>query len=166
MDRRQKNMASHLQRLYSEYKKDTDAVASWLAAYGQISNCSRELLPVAETDATTQPVKSGRLKGKARQAAKLSGKSQSTTTATKNILPLTSFVPLAKYIAALKRPPVDVPASVISALRRAILLRISFSESLQNCRSAQGDEILAYTTSQLTRNMIISSKCYRPCCRP
>ncbi|VUC30838.1 unnamed protein product [Clonostachys rosea] len=106
--------------VYEEYKKDTNSVAAWLASNARAAGCPPSLLGDG-------PVTSARLKGRARKLAKSKQPSESTN---KRIIPVNRFVPLAEYLTSQKNPAIPVPASVISAIERAITARAGFSMRL------------------------------------
>jgi len=76
---------------YRQYKQDTDAVASWLAATARAHGYPADLLA---NYSPPEPPKSGRLKGKARkeaareQAADASGPTHKYTVAIRDFVPL------------------------------------------------------------------------------
>ncbi|KAJ6441575.1 CFEM domain-containing protein [Purpureocillium lavendulum] len=121
--------------VYRRYKDDTDAVASWLAATAKAAGCPDELLPDgARRERQRKPT--GRLKGKARKAAKdaASGNptpaTTTTTTGKRYTILLKNFVPLAEYVVASKA--VDaLPSSFSAALNRAISARTEFAFRLE-----------------------------------
>ncbi|KAL6918992.1 hypothetical protein FSST1_003018 [Fusarium sambucinum] len=141
--------------IYQEYKRDTDIVASWLATTAKERGYTDSL---AGPGTTSGAAKSGRLKGKARKAAK----QQKTPTVaaakegsdpspkSKYVLAIRDFVPLAKFIASnLTTTPVEdnntagIPSFFSTALDRAIQVRKKFSSLLKDAGeslSAQADK--------------------------
>lgn len=124
---------------YTQYTADSDAVAAWLAKTATICGYPRDLR-TRQVD-TEQKVKqkaeqkSGRLKGKARklaQQASSKNPSDSENRGTKpNVVPelpkyLVSredLVPLAEWIANSAHTCIEVPASLVFVLNRAIRVR-------------------------------------------
>ena len=99
--------------MYAQYKADTDAVASWLAATARDAGCPGELLPDGvgnkpqqqQQEQQQQPKPTGRLKGKARKEAKKAAAAAAETEKKappldKNnkryIIKVRNFVPLAE----------------------------------------------------------------------
>ncbi|KAB5517513.1 hypothetical protein GE09DRAFT_1158060 [Coniochaeta sp. 2T2.1] len=143
---------------YHQYKHDTDVVASWLAHMGERVGCPTELLSSttgatgSSAPAPQKPAPSLRLKGKARKQAKAGAAaaaalapdkpsaSTSTSTATtpsptkpKYVLAIRNFVPLAEFISSseVDESKVDVPTTFTTAIERAISVRRSFVNLLE-----------------------------------
>lgn len=93
---------------YSQYKNDTDTIASWLAT------TAKRFGYVSETRS-----KSSRKKGKAR-AADTQSTSQGRPTYT---IAIKDFTILAKFIAAKDEPHIQVPPKFATLLDRAIATR-------------------------------------------
>ncbi|KAH7109943.1 hypothetical protein EDB81DRAFT_832677 [Dactylonectria macrodidyma] len=118
-------LPSSLKSIYQQYKADTDSVANWLAttaeANGYADNAS---------SSNNVPVKSGRLKGKARKQAKGAHQPQPGNLANKTsrIIRIRDFEPMASYIA--KTDSVKVPDHLTVALERVIWVRKNFLKRL------------------------------------
>ncbi|KID82807.1 hypothetical protein MGU_09899 [Metarhizium guizhouense ARSEF 977] len=118
-------LPSSLKSIYQQYKADTDSVANWLAttanANGYQDNAS---------SSNNAPVKSGRVKGKARKQAKASGQPQPGNLANKTsrIIRVGDFEPMASHIA--KLDSVKVPHDLTVALERVIWVRKNFLKRL------------------------------------
>jgi hypothetical protein len=92
-------LPSSLFSAYRQYKQDTDAVASWLAATARAHGYPAELLTNKDTDSPpSQQPKSGRLKGKARKQAqqKAAKSDQPAAVAPKYTVAIKDFIPLAE----------------------------------------------------------------------
>lgn len=122
---------------YETYKEDTDIVATWLAATAKRCGYLKDLLD--HKDEPSQTSASKRLKGNARKKAKSAAATKLPTvdvsklSATppqgpKYILKVKEFTTLAEYIAVFNKTIVKVPAYLISALNRAIVLRREYHE--------------------------------------
>jgi len=128
--------------MYAQYKADTDAVASWLAATARDAGCPGELLPDGvgnkpqqqQQEQQQQPKPTGRLKGKARKEAKKAAAAAAETEKKappldKNnkryIIKVRNFVPLAEYIVSsgIVRA---VPSRLSDTLDRVIELRTEY----------------------------------------
>lgn len=128
---------------YQIYKEDTDKVATWLAAQGQICGYQGDIPgfsnPSAEPAESTK-----RLKGRARKEAKIEKEAESSTTKPDDdeagpptyTLKVKDFIALAQKIAAATKPAVRVPSDIANALSRAIELRQKYSTTL----GAAGDD--------------------------
>ncbi|RDW79076.1 uncharacterized protein DSM5745_05928 [Aspergillus mulundensis] len=122
---------------YTQYKADTDAVATWLVATAKKCGFPVETLRGATTPATPAAPQSKRLKGKARKLAKETGakpESSANPVVAKHTLAVKDFVSLADYIAASTSPRIRVPEGFAAVLNRAIAVRrrhgLRFSDGL------------------------------------
>ncbi|KAE8354727.1 hypothetical protein BDV28DRAFT_130402 [Aspergillus coremiiformis] len=110
-------LSEFLTSSYLQYKEDTNSVASWLATTAK--KCG---YPVNSSSAAGTPT--GRLKGKARKAAK--AQKASTTPSSRQptyTIAIKDFVNLAELIASYNNPPIRVPSSFVTILERAISTR-------------------------------------------
>jgi hypothetical protein len=115
--------------IYQHYKQDTNAVASWLASTARACGYPGDLLASGSWE-RPGPVKSGRLKGKARTQAASQGQTPTTTTP-KYIVALKDFLPLAKFIAGkIGGGSISVPDAFGHTLDRLIATRSSFGARL------------------------------------
>lgn len=110
---------------YEKYKRDTNDIATWFATTAKQLGCSAFLLS-GEEKTLPIPLKSQRLKGKARTLAKeAAGKENTTSNPSKSrskyTISVNKFVKLAEYIAS--RPGVHVPTKLWASIERAIRLR-------------------------------------------
>ncbi|MCJ1332503.1 hypothetical protein MMC10_009196 [Thelotrema lepadinum] len=117
---------------YLQYKDDTKAIALWLATTAKSRNYSVDNLV---SKGGQQP--SGRLKGKARKLDRDKAKAADATKGAsstggrklpKYTIGMKDFVNLAEWIVGQNKPKIQVPASVISVLRRAISVCRSFGK--------------------------------------
>ncbi|KAK9235391.1 hypothetical protein V1525DRAFT_271654 [Lipomyces kononenkoae] len=115
--------------VYQRYKQDTDAVASWLASTAKACGYPADLLASKSWDAA-QP-KSGRLKGNARKAAREAG-TEVPPKASKYIVALKDFLPLARFIAQYRDPLVPVPDSFSTTINRLITTRSGFGKLMDD----------------------------------
>lgn len=113
---------------YLEYKRDTDAIAAWLASTAKASGFTASLTPVS-----LYGTNAGRLKGKARAQAK----KISTASATKYIISIKDFIILAEY---LLEKAVPVPRSFKSTLNRVIAARSNFSSKVDEYNETPDEE--------------------------
>ncbi|RSL44738.1 hypothetical protein CEP54_014559 [Fusarium duplospermum] len=122
--------------VYREYKKDTNSIASWLASTAKECGYPPDLLsntPYPQQQQQQQPAKTGRLKGKARTAAKKNkgkGTTPDTASVPRYIISINDFISLAEHISASKMPALSVPEAFFNTLHRVIAVRSSFSEKL------------------------------------
>ena len=133
-------LPTFLQSSYKTYKEDTNVIATWLAHAAKKCGYSADLLDHVnhiEPPRNVQPA--GRLKGKARKQAKQASKSAAFTSETPSgqatqpeapqpevpiyTIKIKEFITLAEYIVSTTKPLLRVPASVVKALDRAIVLR-------------------------------------------
>ncbi|KAM7191228.1 hypothetical protein V8F20_009406 [Naviculisporaceae sp. PSN 640] len=125
---------------YRQYKRDTNYIASWLAATAKARGYpldSASSNHVGDEEGTP----SGRLKGKARKEAK---ETASKATATKYIVPIKDFIPMAKWIVS-QKPAIKVPDTLSSALNKVIELRSAFTTHMQLVeRNPEKDETHSY----------------------
>ncbi|KAM0560087.1 hypothetical protein ACHAPJ_004047 [Fusarium lateritium] len=120
-------LPSSLRSIYQQYKADTDSIATWLVTTAKAHGFS------AEAPAPS----SARLKGKARKQAKAAktkpqaqSNSSNTTAnpATKHVIRIRDFEPMAKHVA--DSNAVEVPHQLAVALERVIWVRKSFAQRL------------------------------------
>jgi hypothetical protein len=116
---------------YKQYKTDSDTVATWLANTAQRCGYSRDLL----TNQVSSQQKAPKLKGRARKLAREATQNESLTSLSENLKSKTTpqalkyliatkdFISLAEWIAKSTTPRVEVPASFVSVLDRAITVR-------------------------------------------
>ncbi|KAK3401902.1 hypothetical protein B0T20DRAFT_126224 [Sordaria brevicollis] len=124
---------------YLEYKKDTDAVASWLASTAKKCGFPADQLKSGSWDtsdaaslSSAKSTSSGRKKGKARKAA--SAAVQATKKAiqgvSKYIVAIADYPKLAKHIADTADPNIKVPDNFVATIDRVISIRSGFGERL------------------------------------
>lgn len=107
---------------YRQYKKDTDAVASWLMLTAKARGYPAHLL----TNPASQQPKSTRLKGKARKEAAAQQKKDNQQQALpKYTVAIKDFVPLAQWIVS-RQPPLQVPLAFSFVINRVIDARARF----------------------------------------
>ncbi|KAI0973477.1 hypothetical protein F4678DRAFT_477921 [Xylaria arbuscula] len=120
---------SALPSTYQLYKRDTDAVAGWLASTAKSLGFATD---VTATTSASKPVAGGRLKGKARAEAKKQGaaapKQSSPATGPKYIIDIKDFVPLAEYVAG---KVTSVPETFRVTIDRVIAMRSGFRGRLE-----------------------------------
>ncbi|KAF4466998.1 hypothetical protein FALBO_6147 [Fusarium albosuccineum] len=124
--------------VYREYKKDTNSIATWLASTAKECGYPPDLLSNTPASQQQQPAKTGRLKGKARTAAKKNKKKGTGAAATtpaapsvpRYIISIKDFISLAEYISASKITALSVPEAFFNTLNRVISVRSSFSAEL------------------------------------
>jgi hypothetical protein len=125
---------STLSSTYQLYKQDTDSVAAWLASTAKSLGFSIVSSPDTSNNKTAG---SGRLKGKARSKAKKRATTVAATAtakkpekpeASKYIINIKDFIPLAEYVAG---NSTLVPATVGSTIDRVITARSGFSDMLK-----------------------------------
>jgi hypothetical protein len=110
--------------IYRSYKRDTDAVASWLASTARAAGFVAEQPaqsgnqpPTAEgTPGPRATANKGRLKGKQRKEARA-----------KYTVALRDFVPMADFIAKQQKPRAVVPVELSLTLDRVIASRLRFA---------------------------------------
>lgn len=117
---RQLSLGSEHHRLYAEYKRDTNAVATWLAASTKFCTST--------TDESPNKKPAGRLKGKARKLAQ--EETKEAKPAGKYTIATVHWIPMTRMLAETDQKT-HVPMSVITTLRRAISLRKKVSEAVQ-----------------------------------
>lgn len=130
---------------YSEYKRDTDSIATWLAATAKAAGFDASTLTGASAPASKpgQPspavVVGGRRKGKARKQAKLQGGASNSKASAAPAAPagqkgakykirIPDFTRLAEYIL---EKAIKVPQSFQDTLNRAISARAGFGARLE-----------------------------------
>jgi hypothetical protein len=128
-------LPTHLVGIYSQYKQDTDSVASWLASTAKACGYPADLLTSTPAPSAGAPVaKSARLKGKqrkqARQAAKGTAAPAPVSTGPKHIIAVKDFLPLANFIAGRRSPAVSVPDVFSTTINRVITLRSGFGDMM------------------------------------
>ncbi|KAK9322283.1 hypothetical protein V1517DRAFT_140982 [Lipomyces orientalis] len=124
-----KMIPASLVSIYQRYKQDTDSVASWLASTAKACGYPADLLASKSWD--VPPPKSGRLKGKARKDAQAAGTAGSRK-ASKYIVALKDFLPLARFIAQYREPGVSVPDSFSTIINRLITTRSEFGKLMDD----------------------------------
>lgn len=154
-----------LKSSYKTYKDDTNAVASWLALTAKECGYPVDLLSTAkEPDSRATQAGGGRLKGKARKAAKDAAQNepgQSTSSASpkspRYIIKIKEFITLAEYVSSYEKPPVRVPHVLTRTLSRAISLRKKHGSLKQDAAvsSTHSDEQHGYFLGILERVMEI-----------
>lgn len=126
-------LPDNLVSVYQQYKKDTNAVASWLASTAKSCGYPPDQLFGGSSQANG-PERSKRLKGKARKEAKAAATqsqgSASNSSRPEHIIAIKDFIPLAEFVAASKKPVVSVPLAFAYALNRVIATRTEFSTRL------------------------------------
>lgn len=100
---------------YKQYKAGTNRVMAWLASKAQETSVLSDLFPKPETKAK------GRLKGKARAAAKEAPQ--------KHIVPLAFINRIAKSIASIAN--VKVPENILLTLQEVIAARTACNLSFE-----------------------------------
>ena len=122
---------SFLVASYKQYKADSDAVAAWLAKTALTCGYPKDL---RETQAALEH-KGPRLKGKARKLAQQASQKHSSDSKSgaskpkpvpegpKYLISIEDFISLAEWIVKSTKFRVDVPASFVSVLDRAITVR-------------------------------------------
>lgn len=126
-------LPDNLFSVYQQYKKDTNAVASWLASTAKSCGCPSDLLSGGSFQAT-EPEQTKRLKGKARKEAKAAAAQQQSTSSSyarpDYVIAIKNFIPLAEFIAASKKPVISVPLVFANTLNRVIITRSGFGNRL------------------------------------
>lgn len=120
---------------YIEYKKDTDAIASWLASTAKAAGFNTSDLSGPPSQPSTG---GGRLKGKARKQAKKVGSKPAAASSAKYVIRIRDFTVLAQYIL---EKAIAVPASFQSTLDRAIAARAGFGSKLEQHGSSVDAEV-------------------------
>ncbi|KAK7994862.1 hypothetical protein PG990_013635 [Apiospora arundinis] len=124
-------LPSTLINTYSQYKKDTNSVATWLASTAKANGYPADLLSGDKGKDGQSSGGGGRLKGKARaQAKKAKGpppKKANSSDGPKYIIKIADFTTLAEFVAA-KSP--EVPVSFRSTIDRVIAARSAFGNEL------------------------------------
>lgn len=129
-------LPDNLVTVYQQYKKDTDAVASWLASTARSCGYPADLL-CGSSSQTAGPDQVKRLKGKARKEAKAAAaKSQSSSCRPEYTIAVKDFIPLAEFVAASRKPVISVPLAFDNMLDRVISTRYGFSTRLVELGSA------------------------------
>lgn len=134
----------YLQGTYTTYKKDTDAIANWLATTAKRCGFSPEVLKDSnkvsdQSPSQPQPeVESTRLKGRARKLAReAAAENGLKSTATRTyIIPIKSFTRLASQIVSCSTPTIKVPTTLGTILNRAISFRKEYSTWFRNTKLA------------------------------
>ncbi|KAK8079330.1 hypothetical protein PG994_003137 [Apiospora phragmitis] len=118
-------LPSTLINTYSQYKQDTNSVATWLASTAKANGYPSDLL----SGANGNKAGGGRLKGKARTNAKKSKAppKKNSSGAPNYIIKIADFTTLAEYVAG-KSP--EVPPSFRSTIDRVIAARSAFGAQL------------------------------------
>lgn len=139
---KQPSLGSEYHRLYAEYKRDTNAVATWLAASTKFCTSA--------TDESPNKKPAGRLKGKARKLAQ--EETKEAKPASKYTIATAHWIPMTRMLAESDQK-IDVPMSVVTTLRRAISLRKKVSETVQQ---ASGERKVADATSDDAHQHFVS----------
>ncbi|MCJ1376607.1 hypothetical protein MMC20_007850 [Loxospora ochrophaea] len=118
---------------YKQYKTDSDAVATWLANAAQQCGFPKDVLRSQTTSQKNASKAKGRARKASREAAhnKLSNsqsdandlKSSAQLEGPKYLIAVNDFISLAEWIVKSTNPYVEVPASFVSILDRAITVR-------------------------------------------
>ena len=116
---------------YKQYKTDSDSVATWLANAAHQCGYSKDLLTYQAASQQKAPKLSGTAKSIARQAGQSKPSSsrleaselKTTPQGPKYLIAIKDFIPLAEWIVSSKKVRVEVPASFVSVLDRAITVR-------------------------------------------
>lgn len=132
----------YLQGTYTTYKKDTDAVANWLATTAERCGFSPEVLKDSDKTSDRTPplaqleVESTRLKGKARKLAREATAKEVTKSAPLRTytIPIKSFTRLASQIVSSSTPKIKVPAVLGTILDRAIAFRKEHNSCSKNTK--------------------------------
>ncbi|KAI4737700.1 hypothetical protein E4T50_11819 [Aureobasidium sp. EXF-12298] len=120
----------YLQGTYTTYKKDTGAIANWLATTAKRCGFSPEVLKDSE--------KTPKLKGRARKLARDAASKDGTKSTPLRIytIPIKSFTQLASQIVSSSTPAIKVPAVLVTILDRAIAFRKEHNASFKNIKLA------------------------------
>ena len=122
---------------YVEYKRDTDAIAGWLASSAKVAGFSAN----GFSSVKTKQLPSTRLKGKARTEAKknasVTSNTPSSASGPRYVIGIQDFTAMAEYLLVKKVP---VPRSFQSTLNRAISIRSGFSTKMTLYGDAVSDE--------------------------
>ncbi|CAH0044571.1 unnamed protein product [Clonostachys solani] len=121
--------------VYQLYKKDTNSIATWLASTAKECGYPAALLPSAP-GAGTAPATGGRLKGKARTAARKRRAKAKADPGRSHRKARLDFVPLAECISASKIPSLSIPQAFFTTLDRVISIRSRFSQDLKENNAA------------------------------
>ncbi|KAK8097029.1 hypothetical protein PG999_012973 [Apiospora kogelbergensis] len=129
-------LPSTLVNTYSQYKQDTNSVATWLASTAKANGYSSDLLSNANANkgkgAAGQPG-GGRLKGKARaQARKVNPpeKNNANSNNTRALSISSRLLISSHWLSSLRASPPQVPASFRTTIDRVIAARTAFSNQL------------------------------------
>ncbi|KAK7959077.1 uncharacterized protein PG986_003931 [Apiospora aurea] len=123
-------LPSTLINTYSQYKQDTNSVATWLASTAKANGYSSDLLSSTSSGNGNKAGGGGRLKGKARanaKKAKAPPKTNNGGGGPNYIIKITDFIALAEFVAG-KSP--EVPVSFRSTIDRVIAARSAFGAQL------------------------------------
>ncbi|TQV90717.1 hypothetical protein IF1G_10669 [Cordyceps javanica] len=110
---------------YLGYKRDTDSIASWLAATAKTAGFDTEELSTPPSQAK---ISGGRPKGKARKEAKQDPSRPTAVPPTKHVIRIRDFTVLAHFI---REKAIHVPLSFQATLDRAIVARAGFGAKLK-----------------------------------
>lgn len=150
-------LPDNLVSVYQQYKKDTNAVASWLASTAKSCGYPADLL-CGSSSQTTGPGQAKRLKGKARKEAKAGAaklqSSSSCSTRPEYAIAIKDFIPLAEFVAASRKPIVSVPLAFANKLDRVISTRYGFGTrlvELGNSTDASADSKHSYFVGVLEK---------------
>lgn len=126
-------LPDNLVSVYQQYKKDTNAVASWLASTAKSCGYPPDLLFGGSSQAHG-PERSKRLKGRARKEAKAAAsqpqRSSSSSSHPAHTIAIKDFIPLAEFVVAPCKPVVSVPRAFSNTLNRVIATRSGFGSRL------------------------------------
>ncbi|KAH0162105.1 hypothetical protein KCU67_g6084, partial [Aureobasidium melanogenum] len=136
----------YLQGTYTTYKKDTDAIANWLATTAKRCGFSPEVLKDNEKTPDHSPpppqpqpeAESTKLKGRARKLARdaVSQEGTKSTPLRTYTIPIKSFTQLASQNVSSSTPAIKVPAVLGTILDRAIAFRKEHNASFKNIKLA------------------------------
>lgn len=124
-------LPSFLLPSYKQYKTDSDAIATWLARTAYQCGYPKDLLTNQNVSQQKPPKLKGRARKLAREAAQNQSsnnqsaplKSKSTPDIPKYLVAIKDFIILAQCIVNSNKPRVEVPATFVSVLDRAIAVR-------------------------------------------
>ena len=95
---------------YKQYKRDSDTIATWLANTAYQCGFQKDLL----ANQTASQIRTPKLKGM---------KPKFTPESPRYLVAIKDFITLAQWIVNSKEVRVEVPASFVSVLNRAIVVR-------------------------------------------
>lgn len=133
---------------YRQYKQDTDAIASWLAVTAKAHRYPADLF---SNHTPSQPTKSGRLKGKAQQAANEPKLAPKYTVAIRDFIPWPNGFPLVG-------PTVAVPSAFAIVIDRVIKVRSRFAVDYGLKAGGESDQRHSYFLGVLEKVRQLSSQ--------